>query len=294
MTAQPPYVGISSVDNELDPLKSYGLLDFQAAPKFNVIGLVGLIGAVAGTLLSFVPLLRYLGWMLLLVALVLGIIAMSLKGYAKVLGIMATAFAFIGSITAAFALVVTAMQPATIVSAAGETAVQSSAVKVKDLLVDPKLPGKAATAAAISSDAKGTRQAPLPIGSKISWPDWDVVVNSVDLDATEEILTANSFNKAPAAGQTYMMVNLTMTYTGNNGQGEMPIPLIYFVAASGNSFDAWSSGILAPSSFDLSSPLYEGASTTGNIVLAVPADGASSGVLTVQAGAGDKAFVAVQ
>lgn len=288
MAAQPPYLSISSVDRDVDPLKSYGLLDFQKAPKFNIVGLVGLISAVVGTLLSFAPELRYFGWMLLLVALVLGIIAVSLKEYAKILGIMATAFAFIGSITAAFALAVTSVQPAPTASATGATAVQSSVAQIADVS------GDFTTPAASASGGKGTRQAPLPIGSRISWPDWDVTINSVDLDATAEILAANSFNKAPAAGQTYMMVNVTMTYTGNDGQGQNPTPLIFFVAPSGNSFDTWNSGTLPPDFFDYGSPLYEGASTTGNIMLAVPADGVSSGVLTVQVGFGDKAFVAVQ
>ncbi|KUF07286.1 DUF4352 domain-containing protein [Leucobacter sp. G161] len=142
---------------------------------------------------------------------------------------------------------------------------------------------------------EGTRDAPYPIGSVITDGDWTLVVNSVTLDATEALTSENMFNDAPAEGSQYLMANVTVTYNGDNADGEMPVPGIAYVTSEGNTINSYDKMIIPPEQFDSLGVLYAGASTTGNYAFEVPTATAGEGVLAVTAHMlGDKVFVAVQ
>lgn len=142
---------------------------------------------------------------------------------------------------------------------------------------------------------EGTRDNPYPIGSTISEDDWDLTVNSVTLDANEAVASGNTFNDPPADGHQYIMVNITVTYTGDDADGSIPLNTIEYVTADGNTINSYDSMAIPPEQFDSMSTLYNGASTTGNIAFAVPSDTAGEGTLAVRASMfGDKVFVAVQ
>lgn len=78
----------------------------------------------------------------------------------------------------------------------------------------------------------------------------------------------------------------------------MPWSTIEYVTVDGNTMSSTDDDalmVMAPDELDTLTTLYEGASVTGNELLAVPADTASEGVLAVSPSAfGDKVFVAVQ
>jgi hypothetical protein len=57
-------------------------------------------------------------------------------------------------------------------------------------------------------------------GSAITQGDWTVTINSVNLDATDELLADNMLNDAPDAGSLYILVNMTAAYNGTNPDGE--------------------------------------------------------------------------
>lgn len=140
-----------------------------------------------------------------------------------------------------------------------------------------------------------SRDAPLPLGSSATSGDWTVTVNSVNLDATQAVTDANMFNSPPSEGNVYILVNATATYAGTDPQGESPMTTISYVSPDGQTFDGLTDMAVAPEAFDLMSPLYEGASTTGNFVLSVPAASITDGRLAVRPGVfSDKVFFSMQ
>ncbi|MGO3832590.1 MAG: DUF4352 domain-containing protein [Microbacteriaceae bacterium] len=166
-------------------------------------------------------------------------------------------------------------------------------------------PSEEAPAAAKSEEAAATekeavedagkRDNPYPLGESYTDGDWTVTVNSVDLNATEAIAAENPFNDEPEDGNVYVMVNVTVAYDGDNGDGEMPTAIFEYVTADGNSIDSYSHMAVEPDALDSMATLYQGASTTGNISFSVPGDAAGEGTIAVKAHMmGDKAFFAVQ
>lgn len=143
---------------------------------------------------------------------------------------------------------------------------------------------------------QGTRANPFPLGTPIVGKDWTVTINSVTLDATDAIIAENMFNEAPAEGNVYIMVNVTATYTGSDPDGDISTSTISYVTADGNTLESYNSGAtVVPDALSSLQTIYEGASITGNIAFAVPADTAAQGVLAVTpAFLEDKSFVAVQ
>lgn len=138
---------------------------------------------------------------------------------------------------------------------------------------------------------EGTRDNPLPLGSTITDGDWTVTVNSVNLDALDQIVNDEHWNDPPADGNVYIMVEATVTYTGTDPQGEMPTTMIDYVTADGNTIDiAWVS--YDATDFTLIDPLYEGASHTGSNAYEVPAG--TDGTLAVMPSMlSEKTFVAL-
>ncbi|THV40787.1 hypothetical protein [Glycomyces buryatensis] len=58
-------------------------------------------------------------------------------------------------------------------------------------------------------------EAPLATCQAASIPGWDVAVTAVELDATETVLDANTFNEDVADGTQYLMYTLTAINTGD-------------------------------------------------------------------------------
>lgn len=148
-----------------------------------------------------------------------------------------------------------------------------------------------------SNKVGASRDNPAELGTPLETDDWTVVVNSVNLDATAAVAGANSYNDPAPAGQVYILVNLTTTYKGKDSAGDSPRFLLEYVSKDGNSFKPFDGDSLAipPEQFDFFATLYEGASTTGNILLTVPADGVADGVLAITPDYdSEKVFVALQ
>ncbi|GAA1998650.1 hypothetical protein [Microbacterium pumilum] len=143
--------------------------------------------------------------------------------------------------------------------------------------------------------AAGTRENPFPLGTVIESDEWTVVVNSVTLDGNEAVAAANQFNEPPAEGSQYIVVNYTVTYTGDDPDGQMgAFVTLDYVTASGTTVDSMGSLAVAPDpAVDTTSALYNGGSVTGNKAIAVPSP--PDGVLAIQPGMlADKVFSAIQ
>jgi len=251
------------------------------------LGLIALVVSIVGFIFACIPEALVVGWVLLPVAFILGIVGVVLSGKRKAASIAAIIIAVVGTIVG-FVVFFTV-----VAGAVGDAVKQSTGSG--DTSVTMPDQGKKAPADSKPAAAKaGTRDNPYPIGSKISDGDWDLVVNSVTLDATQAIAQANEFNDAPAPGSQFLMVNLTVTYNGSDPDGKSPLVSVNYVTKDGNTIDGTEKLIVPPDQFDMMKPLYEGASTTGNLAFEVPSATAADGTLAVRASLlGDKEFVAV-
>ncbi len=269
---QAPYPG--------QPMPMYGAQPQQPEKTKNVLGIIALVLAVLGLIFSCIKGALFIGWILLPISFILGIVSLFLKNKKKGMGIAAIVVSVIGTIVAAIAFM------AYVVVAADDA-----------LNAPPTQTGP--DGEVIEAGSEGgpgtTRENPLPLGSTVESDEWAYTINSVDLNATEVIMAENPYNDAPAEGQQYIMVNLTATYKGNDPEGEIPFGSIDFVSPDGNTFEPYATTAVTPESFDEFTTLYEGASTSGNIAISVPSAGIEQGVLAVSPDMlSSKSFVAVQ
>lgn len=267
----------------------------DSGPGRNVLGLIALITAILGTIFACMPGALIVGWVLLPIAFILALVSLFLRGRKRGTGIAALIVSVVGTVIGVvvfFAVVAGSFDEAfsddTTVSAPEASADDAEEAGSEDA-------GSEEAGSEEGSDGEqGTRANPYAPGAEISSSDWAVTVNSVDLDATDAVLAENEFNEAPEEGHTYILVDITVQYTGDDPEGSMPMTSVAYVSPEGNTFDGTDMSAMAPNSFDSMSTLYEGASTTGNIALQVPADSLEDGTLKVSPGMlADDVFVAV-
>ena len=261
----------------------------------NTVGLIALITAIVGAVFAVIPGAVIIGWILLPIAFVLSIISLFMKDQKRGQGIAALISSIVGTVIGFivfFAVVASSVDDAF----NEEVEIQSPADT--EGAVDTETDEEAATEPAeqdAPSGEEGTRDNPLALGTTVESGDWEVTVNSVDLDATDAILSENQFNDEPADGNVYVMADVSATYIGSDPEGETPYVSIEYVSSGGNSFASHDAMVVTPNEFDSMETLYEGASTSGNIAMEVPQEDLESGTLRVSPGLfGDAVFYAVQ
>ena len=184
----------------------------------NIIGIIGLVCAVLGLILSCIKGILLLGWILLPIGFILGVVGLFPKNKAKGPAIRAVITSIVGFIVAAVVFTL-------VIDEAFNDAFNKETTVTSDENSQDAVPAGAAAEGQNSASDAGdgsTRENPLPIGATLSSDEWKVTVNSVDLNATEAALAANPYNDQPEAGKTYIMVNITATYTGEDPQGATP------------------------------------------------------------------------
>lgn len=248
----------------------------------NVLGLVAMILAIVGFVFACIPGALIVGWILLPIAFILGLVAMFQKGKGKGQAITAIIVAVVGTIVGVIvfmSLVVGAVDDA---FSGGETTISA--------------PSEGEEAEAEPVAEAGTRENPVPLGTEIANDDWKVVINSVAFGATDAVMAANMFNEAPVDGNEYILINYTVTYVGDDADGQAPMFVsVHFVTADGVTVDGTESLSVAPDAIDTMTTLYNGGSVSGNTALSVPSATAQDGVLAVSPGiTADKVFVAVK
>jgi hypothetical protein len=143
------------------------------------------------------------------------------------------------------------------------------------------------SAAVAPSGPVGTRANPVPIGAPADIGDgFTLVVNSVNLDATQQVTGENTFNDAPPDGSVYVLINVTATYNGPDDK-TTPFFLISGVTSSNVEINELDNFVVAPDAFDSTADVFMGGSTTGNFVLTVPSAELDSLVLYTSAGFSD-------
>lgn len=282
------------------PPQPYPPHPYAQAPapmKKNTLGLIAMILAIVGFVFACVPGVLIIGWILLPVSFILGLVAVFRKGETKWQAVTAIVVAVVGSIVGALVFVVV------VADAVDEAVSQASEVEstVAGAAGDDESAADSAPAADSASGAAAggqdsTRDNPLPLGTEIKSSEWTVIVNSVTFSATDAVLAENMFNDPPQPGMEYALVNYSVTYTGDDPDGQSPVFVsVAYVTADGVTIDGTEALVVAPQEIDVLTTLYNGGSVSGNIVLEVPSATAQDGVLAVQPGLiEDNAFVAVK
>lgn len=264
----------------------------KAKKQSNVVGLIALITAVLGFVFACIPGALIVGWILLPIAFVLGLVSLFLKDKSKWMGITAVILSIVGTVVGVVVFL-------TVVATSFDEAFDSGNTTVVEPSDDAVADDGAAEEDVAEGDAAaeaGTRGNPYPIGSVIESDDWRVVVNSVTLDATDAVASANEFNEPPAEGSEYILVNYSATYLGDDPDGQIPTSVIIeYVTADSTTVNSFDNSVVAPEAIDTISTLYTDGTATGNAAFEVPTATADQGVLAVTPGLlGDKVFVDVQ
>jgi hypothetical protein len=247
------------------------------------VGIIGLVVAILGAIMSVVPGAAIIGWLLLPIGFILGLVGLFMNGKPKGTAIAAVIVSIVGTILAIAFFV-------TVVGDAFDDAFNED-VTVSQADGEGTAGGQsAADEAPEAGSAIGTRENPAAIGDAVSGDEWEVVVNAFTRNATDQVMAANPFNDPPPAGSQYALVNLTATYIGE-GSSLADFIGVAFVTDSGNVVRSFDNAAVVPD--PLEGELYNAASATGNVDLAIP-EGAG-GLLRLELGTfGGEVFVAVE
>ena len=274
----------------------YGPPQQPGGSKLNILGIISIALAVLGTIMSFFPATLVFGWLLLPIALVVGIIGLVMKDMSKGPAIAGVITAVVGGLIALTVFFVAASSTSdSAAEDAGDDAPAESAEGEGASAGDPAAKDKGKSKGK-GSDAGNSRENPLPLGSTITQGDWEVTINSVNLDATDEIMEENPFSDEPKDGMVHILVNMTAKYIGDDPQGESPLIFVSYVSPEGKTYESHEVTLVEPDMFDLSTTLYNGADTSGNIGVSVPIEGKEEGTIVVEGDlySGEKVFYAVK
>lgn len=144
-----------------------------------------------------------MGWLLLPVAFILSLVTFFLKDQGKALAIAAPIISIVGTIVGVIAMLLVVSDAFS--SAGGGTATVAPSQLDNTDAVDPN------TSNEDGQPEEGSRESPYPLGSTISNYDWSVTVNAFTANATEQVLAASPYSDEPPEGQTYALVNVTIT-----------------------------------------------------------------------------------
>lgn len=270
------------------------------APRRNTIGVVALIASIVGAVFACIPGALIVGWILLPVGFVLGIVSL-FQAASKKPGTWAIILSVIGTIIAV--VVFLAVVSNAVDDAFGGTD-SAVAVASADATQAEDAEEAGETAAVAEPDAEvaepeeveepaaavGTRENPAPLGSTVTGTEWEVTITSYEHDATQAVLDANQFNDPPAEGMVYALIGVSATYTGADSSSPLFVSVDYVTATGEVLTDSGTWAVVPEPRFG-QTELFAGGVDAGNVVIQVPADG--GGVLRVRPGLlADPVFIA--
>ncbi|WP_062077094.1 hypothetical protein [Demequina globuliformis] len=266
------------------------------APAKNRMGLIALITAAAGFLFACIPGALIVGWILLPVGFILGIVAVTRKGQKKGMGIAAIIVSVVGTIVGVIVFLAVA---ATAVSDAFEEAGGGDTVVVTedeaDAGAEPSAAAEAGDEDAAPQEATaeaGTRDNPYAFGDVIENNDWRVELTDFTADAAADIAAANEFNDEAPEGSQWVIADVAATYLGEDTGSTFELSFDY-VTADGTVVGAHDSFVMGlEPDFDSLAELYTDATEDGRIAYLVP--DSLDGLMRVTPGLfGDDVFFAL-
>lgn len=279
-----PYVPTDYTPSDYSPSHTpadYGTQP-ASAPTSQALGITALVVSIIAFLLGWLPIF---GTIAAIIGLGLGIAAI-VKRQHKGLSITATVLSVIALITS----IVMTILAGTI----GQEALKEIEARAS---MSASASDSSASSESQSGNGQGSRNNPYAIGTTISSADWDVVINSVTLDATQDVLAVTSYNEAPPEGYTYAVVNVTATFKGKDSEITDFVSFAYVgvdgtVIRENEGANGDGLFVVSPDPDFSGKELYAGGSATGNVTLLVPVS--PDGVLRVNPGLlADEVFVSL-
>nr|WP_155048226.1 hypothetical protein [Microbacterium sp. ZXX196] len=250
------------------------------APKRarNVLGLIALIAAALGFIFACIPGAVIVGWILLPISFILGIVAVFLRGKSKWEAITAICLSIVGTIVGVIVFVV-AM--ANIVSDSFDESFSEGDTVVTDPSTDGSESESSESEDAESTPAEGSRENPLPFDATFENDSWAFEFTSFTPDANQIVVDGNPYNDAPGEGEIYVMAEAKATYLGDDEGSTFEVNIDY-VTADGNVVSTWDNIVAGVEPEFGSESMYNGASDEGKLVFLVP--DSVDGLLRVEAG----------
>ncbi|KQO10191.1 hypothetical protein ASF06_08325 [Agreia sp. Leaf244] len=252
-----------------------------------IIGSVALLG-------SFIPFINYITGFFAFVGLVLGVIAIFLKGRKKTLAIVGSAVSLLALI---LSIVLSIVYTGLFFDSVDE-AIQSNSPSVTSEPVEPGDDTSTGEQGAPLAGDVGSRENPAPLGSSVALsqlgePTWQVTVNTPTLNADAAVAAENSFSDTAPAGTSFALLPITTTYVGSE-TGYPAYVQVGFEAADGTMYNQYDAIAIAPGGIDAVAELAPGASASGNIAVAIPTTGVEQGLWVVSSLDGTKFYFAAQ
>lgn len=154
----------------------------------------------------------------------------------------------------------------------------------------------------------GTRDAPLGLGETrkvVEGSAWTVGITASNLDALAVVLANNEYAEQPAEGERFVVATLQVTvdqaaieaqgFEMSDGADPRFSLTVEYVAADGTSYGTGTGGTFCTTANDYlnTGVLYsDGAQSTGDVCVGVPADKIDGGLWRVSNGANDAVWVA--
>lgn len=238
----------------------------QAASKEkNIPGLIALVLGIIGFIFACIPGALIIGWILLPIAFILGIVGLLLSGKAKGTSIAAIITSVIGVVVGVTVFLV-------VVQDAFEDAFNesNSSPSSESDLSSP--PSDNATDPGGESDqgSAGSRENPLPMGEAVSSNDWEITLGT-PYEAGAEIAAENPFNSPPEPGMEYWIVPVTATYTGDDTGTPWVDVKVDFVGSDNRTYNGFDCTVVIPDSLNDVGALYRDGVADGNRCVTVPA-----------------------
>lgn len=233
-----------------------------------VLGIVSLVGA-------FIPVINYGSGVLAFIGLVLGIVGICLKNRAR-------GMAITGSILSLVAIVTSIALAITYTSAFIDT--------LSDLPTT-----KHTTDAA---EEPGTFDNPLSLGTAATLgaadQQWEVSVDEVLVYSDEEDYQTTSYGAEPSAGDRYISIELTVMYLGDGSATPSTDLSVAFVDQNAVEYSPGYANPPGPNTpFDEIGPVYTNESVVSSVVIEVPEDVLSTGLVHVRLGNTDSCYFRV-
>lgn len=252
--------------------------------------------AVVGFIFACIPGAFLIGWILLPVSFVLGIVGVALSGKKKGTSIAAIIVAVIGTIVGIIvflAVISSAVDDA--FSDDDLTAEDSAPTEVEEPPESSQDDEGTATdesdgelQSEESSGAEGTRDDPFQVGDAVSSADWTVSLGA-PYEANDVVAAENELNDPPEDGKEFWIIPVDATYTGaDSGMPLFDID-INFVGDDGNTYNTFSPGCgVIPDALVDADELSPDATAVGNVCVPLP-DGAP-GLWSVAVDYGEPVF----
>lgn len=242
------------------------------------LALSALIVGIVALLTAAVPVL---GAVLGIVAIVLGAVALAKKQprglslTGLILGIIATIASIIATITIVlftgglFAALEEAAVEVVVIDEDGTVEIATETIDEPSVDVEafdtPIRWDAFDTADAAASAHAGTSDDPHAVGSRFTIDGWEVVVNLVDTDATERVLALAPENAAPADGERYVLLNVTVNNPDLETRGVSSLRVHYDTPSQ--MYSANRPGLTVPDPALFDGDRYIGGNFTGYVAL---------------------------